>query len=75
MAGIVRVASSRDDGRTWTPSTVVYDSNEYPLPRSAMPNRLLRVGRRLFLHGTSTRAHPTYGLLYSDDAGASFRGR
>jgi hypothetical protein len=75
MAGIVRVASSRDDGRTWTPSTVVYDSSEYPLPRSAMPHRLLRIGRRLFLHGTSTRAQPTYGLLYSDDAGASFRGR
>ncbi len=74
-SGIVRVASSRDDGRTWTPLTVAYDSSEYPLPRSAMPNRFLRVGRRLFLHGTSTRSNPTYGLLYSDDAGASFRGR
>ena len=74
-SGIVRVLSSRDNGRTWTPMTVAYDSSEYPLPRSAMPNRLLRVGRRLFLHGESTRANPTYGLLYSDDAGASFRGR
>lgn len=74
-SGIVRVASSRDEGRTWTPMTVVYDSSEYPLPRSAMPNRLLRIGRRLFLHGASTRSNPTYGLLYSDDGGASFRGR
>lgn len=74
-SGIVRVASSRDEGRTWTPMTLAYDSSEYPLPRSAMPNRFLRVGRRLFLHGTSSRANPTYGLLYSDDAGASFRGR
>jgi hypothetical protein len=73
--GIVRVTSSRDDGRSWAPATVAYDGVESPLPKSAMPNRLLRVGRRLFLHGTSTRMNPTYGLLYSDDAGASFRGR
>jgi hypothetical protein len=28
----------------------------------------------VLLHGSAARASETYGLLYSDDQGASFRG-
>jgi hypothetical protein len=29
----------------------------------------------VLLHGSAVRPNDTYGLLYSDDQGASFRGR
>jgi hypothetical protein len=40
-----------------------------------MPTELLTVGKRVVLHGSALRANDTYGFLYSDDQGASFRGR
>jgi len=74
MGNIVRVTSSRD-GATWAPLSVAYDGGEQPLPALRMPTELLTVGRRVLLHGSAVRGNDTYGLLYSDDQGASFRGR
>jgi hypothetical protein len=75
MHGIVRVASSRDDGRTWTPFTVAFDPEAHPDVRYdvALPDHLLVSGRRVFLHGVASRPSATFPLLVSDDAGASFR--
>jgi hypothetical protein len=75
MGNIVRVTSSRDGGASWAPLSVAYDGGEQPLSPARMPTSLLTVGRRVLLHGTALRANETYGLLYSDDQGASFRGR
>lgn len=74
MGNVVRVVSARDGGG-WTPPSVAYDGELHPLPAARRPTRLLTVGRRLLLHGSGARASDTYGLLYSDDQGASFRGR
>ncbi len=76
MNDVVRVASSRDNGKSWTPFTVAYDDAEYPDLRvqTRVPNRLLVVGKRLFLYGAAAKSTHSYSLLYSDDQGASFRG-
>jgi hypothetical protein len=74
MGNLVRVTSSRDGGSSWTPLTVAYDGGEHPLAASRMPTELLTVGRRVLLHGSAQRANDAYGLLFSDDQGASFRG-
>ncbi len=76
MGQVVRVASSRDNGKSWTPFTVAYDDSEYLdfRPSARLPTRLLTVGKRLFLFGSAGKAAQTYSLLYSDDQGASFRG-
>jgi hypothetical protein len=74
MGNVVRVTSSRDGG-SWTPLAVAFDGGEQALRGARMPTRLLTVGRRLFLHGSAERANDTYGLLVSEDQGASFRGR
>jgi len=74
MGNIVRVTSSRD-GASWTPLSVAYDGGEQPLPAGRMPTELLTIGRRVLLHGSAQRANESYGLLWSDDQGASFRGR
>jgi hypothetical protein len=75
MHGIIRVASSRDDGRTWTPFTVAFDPQAYPELRfdTPSPERLFVVGHRVLLHGAATRPTGTFPLLASDDSGASFR--
>jgi hypothetical protein len=74
--GIVRIVSSRDDGVSWTPPGVAFDSSEYPELRAdvAAPSRLLAIGGRVFLYGAATRSTQSYPLLASDDQGASFRG-
>jgi photosystem II stability/assembly factor-like uncharacterized protein len=73
--GIVRVASSRDDGRTWTPFSVAHDPASQPHAAAAgAPERLLVVGTRVLLHGIPTAAGESYPLLFSDDQGASWRG-
>ena len=67
--GVVRVVSSRDEGRTFTPAIVAFDAAEYPelaLSRSA-PTRLLALGERLLLFGASVKGNDTYPLLVSDD--------
>jgi hypothetical protein len=71
----VRVSSSRDEGRTWTPFYVAYDVSEHPEVRVdvRVPSRLLTIEGRLFLYGAATRASQSYSVLISDDHGASFR--
>lgn len=74
MGNVVRVVSARD-GASWTPASVAYDGDAYGLPSGKRPTRLLALGKRVLLHGTAARGNETYALLYSDDQGASFRGR
>jgi hypothetical protein len=71
----VRVTSSRDEGRTWTPFYVAFDLSEHPEVRVdvRMPSRLLAIDNRLFLYGAASRAQQSYSVLISDDRGASFR--
>lgn len=71
--GITRVASSRDDGATWTPLTVAFDATSAGLPAAAAPALLLSVGDGVLLYGQPNRATGTYALLGSADHGASFR--
>jgi hypothetical protein len=73
--GVVRVASSRDDGRTWTPLTVAYDDDDQQELRvhARVPSRLLALGRRVLLYAGSTQPSQTYSLLISSDYGASWR--
>jgi hypothetical protein len=73
--GVVRVASSRDDGATWAPPSVAFDAVEQPAfaADGRPPFQLLTLGSRLLLYGASKRPGG-YALLVSDDQGASFRG-
>jgi hypothetical protein len=75
MGNVVRVASSRDAGASWTPPTVAYDAVEEPGRVGRPPTELLAIGRRVLLYGAPGRAGETYPLLYSDDQGASWHGR
>jgi len=75
MGNVVRVASTRDAGVSWTPFSVAYDGHEAPTPSGRPPTELLAIGRRVLLHGAPSRAGETYPLLYSDDQGASWHGR
>jgi len=72
---VVRVVSSRDDGRIFTPFTVALDHLDNALsPRNAiLPAQLLAIGGMLLLTQESkTRAAP--GLaVFSTDLGASWR--
>ena len=72
---IVRVTSSRDEGRTWTPFYVAFDTSEHPEVRADVrtPSRLLTVDGRVFLYGGANRSTQSYSVLVSDDHGASFR--
>jgi hypothetical protein len=74
VAGIVRVISSRDDGRTWTPPTVVFDAGELSgsLRQAEPPFRLLSFGQRVLIYGSAARQSGSYAVLASDDQGASF---
>jgi hypothetical protein len=73
--GIVRVISTRDDGSSWTPPSVAFDSAEPSSLRAdvAVPTRLIAFGSRLFLYGAASKPNQSYSLLASDDQGASFR--
>jgi hypothetical protein len=72
---VVRVTSSRDEGRTWTPFYVAFDAAEHPEVRADVrtPSRLLTVDGRVFLYGGGNRGAQSYSVLVSDDHGASFR--
>ncbi len=72
---IVRVSSSRDEGRTWSPFYVAFDVTEHPEVRVDVrtPSRLLTVDNRLLLYGGGNRSAQSYSVLVSDDHGASFR--
>jgi hypothetical protein len=71
----VRVVSSRDEGRSFTPPIVAFDAAEYPELGAARrpPSRLLALGERLLLFGGALKASDGYLLLVSDDQGVSFR--
>ncbi|HEY6078905.1 MAG TPA: hypothetical protein VIW29_08880 [Polyangiaceae bacterium] len=73
--GVVRVISSRDEGRTFTPAVVAFDAAEYPELGAArrLPSRLLGLGERLLLYGGAGKPGEAYPLLASDDQGVSFR--
>jgi hypothetical protein len=75
MHGVVRVTSTRDDGRTWAPLAVAYDDAEYPDLRIPVrvPTRLLSLGDRVMLYGGAQEPRHAYSVLVSDDAGASWR--
>lgn len=75
QAGVVRVVSSRDEGRSFTPPVVAFDAAEYPELGAARrpPSRLLGLGERLLLFGGGVKASDGYWLLVSDDQGVSFR--
>lgn len=75
MHGVVRVTSSRDDGKSWTPPAVAFDIEAHPEVRTqvALPARLLALGKRVFLYGGASKPSMTYPVLVSDDYGASFR--
>jgi hypothetical protein len=75
MHGIVRVASSRDEGRSWTPFIVAYDPEAHPELRFDVKtvDRIKVAGRRLLLVGSGRRESDTFPALASDDAGASWR--
>jgi hypothetical protein len=74
VQGIVRVASTRDAGRTWTPFTVAFDSEAHPELRFDVvaPDRLFVSGKRIVLYAAASRPTATFPMLVSDDAGASF---
>ncbi|HVW29050.1 MAG TPA: hypothetical protein VHC69_26980 [Polyangiaceae bacterium] len=74
MNGVVRVTSSRDDGRTWAPLTIAFDSEAHPGIRfdAPAPDHLYVSGRRVFLYGVPPRARGTFPVLVSEDLGASF---
>ena len=71
MRGIVRVASTRDDGATWTPFTVAFDPAERG-GGSETAAHLVTSGRRLLMFGATSAASSSYWALSSDDAGASW---
>lgn len=75
MQGIVRVTSSRDDGRSWTPYVVAFDAAAHPEVRTevTVPGRLLALGKRVLLYGGAEKPGQTYPVLFSDDYGASWR--
>ncbi len=71
----VRVVSSRDEGRTFTPPIVAFDAGEYPDLATGRrpPSKLLALDDRLLLFGGGLRPSEAYPLLASDDQGVSFR--
>lgn len=73
--GIVRVTSSRDAGRSWTPLSVAYDAGEARSVSMGLkaPTRLLTLADRLLLYGGAQRRDQAYLVLVSDDHGASWR--
>jgi hypothetical protein len=72
--GVVRVVSSRDEGRSFTPPVVAFDAAEYPeLGTRRPPLRLLALGERLLLYAGAAKSSDAYVVLASDDQGVSFR--
>jgi hypothetical protein len=73
--GVVRVRSSRDHGRSWTPATVAIDAVSAGLaPSEVTEVHLQPVAERLLLWVTGETQRRSYPLVVSEDLGASFRG-
>jgi hypothetical protein len=75
MQGIVRVASTRDDGRSWTPFSVAFDAQlqAHTRAKQKVPGRLLTLGKRVMLYAGGAKTSDSYPVLVSDDLGASWR--
>jgi hypothetical protein len=75
MHGIVRVTSSRDDGRSWTPLTVAFDPDARDDLKFDVtePDHLFVSGKRVLLYGVAPHGRGTFPVLVSEDLGASFR--
>lgn len=75
--GLVRVTTSRDEGATMTPLSLVFDAGELgaATPGSRAVPTLLPFGRRLLLHlrRDVTGSSAAGSALVSEDFGASFR--
>ncbi len=73
--GVVRVISSRDEGRSFTPAVVAFDAAEYPElgAQRRPPFRLLALGERLLVYAGAAKSSEAYPVLVSDDQGVSFR--
>ena len=72
---LVRVVSTRDDGRAYTPFTVALDHNDNPFAPKATywPAQLLAIGGTLFLT-QDTKTGPAFSVaVVSNDFGASWR--
>ncbi len=73
--GVVRVASTRDEGRSWTPFSIAYDAHESARERrEPAPTRLIAVGPRVLLYAAPPDEGKTYPVVVSEDFGASWRG-
>src|SRR5690606_2004858 len=73
--GVLRVRSSRDHGKTWTPATVALDTKSAGLSSSQVKRVHLKpVGERLLLWVTGDSSQRRYPMVVSEDFGASFRG-
>lgn len=72
--GLVRTASSRDNGQSWTPFIVAFDAAGQTQLRVEVqePSRLLALGKHVLLYGGAPRPDMTYPVLTSDDLGASW---
>jgi hypothetical protein len=72
--GVVRVISTRDDGKSWTPPSVAFDAGELAGANRAQdaPWHLVSLGSRVLIYGNQSKATGGYPLLASDDQGASF---
>jgi hypothetical protein len=75
MHGIVRVTSSRDEGRSWTPFTVAFDPDAHADLHfdAPSPDHLFVSGKRVLLYGLAPNPGATFPVLVSEDLGASFR--
>ncbi|MBX3127480.1 MAG: hypothetical protein KF718_12230 [Polyangiaceae bacterium] len=76
MNGILRVTSSRDDGRSWTPYNVALDGVRAG-KRGGGGQRvhLLPLDDRVMLYTGAGEPSTEYPVLFSDDFGASWRAR
>ncbi|MEZ4227783.1 MAG: sialidase family protein [Polyangiaceae bacterium] len=71
--GVLRVASSRDAGKSWTPFVVAFDIEASGVPTAIkVPSRLLALGEDLMLYGGAPKPGMTYPVLISKDGGASW---
>lgn len=74
-AGVVRVRSSRDRGKTWAPATIAIDAISAGIPlANAREVRMQPVEERLLLWLPQDNDEEVYPLVVSEDYGASFRG-
>jgi len=74
QGSVVRVASTRDDGRSYTPFTVALDHDDSPLNSTSKyhPAQLLAVGGTLLITQEAVSGNSPTLALTSEDFGASW---